>query len=283
MSRNGHAFGVAVLALAGAVSWAAASGTAAEAGSDGGAPAAVGMFEGRGDVGAVLHPGSAAYDPAGRSYTVAGSGENMWATRDAFHYVWKRASGDLALAADVAFVGAGTDPHRKACLVIRQSLDADSAYVDAALHGDGLTSLQFREEKGAATHEVRANVSAPRRLRIEKRGKYVRLFLAARDGEPVYSGAAERIEFREPFYVGLGVCAHNKDVTERAVFSDVELTSPLPGPAGRPVLFSSLETQSASSTDRQVVHVTPSRIEAPNWLRDGKTLVYNSAGRLYRI
>ena len=74
---------------------------------------------------------------------------------------WKKASGDLALAADVAFVGAGKDPHRKACLMIRQSLDADSAYVDVALHGDGLTSLQFREAKGAATHEVQANVSAP--------------------------------------------------------------------------------------------------------------------------
>ncbi len=45
--------------------------------------------------------------------------------------------------------------------MIRQSLDADSAYVDVALHGDGLTSLQFREAKGAATHEVQANVSAP--------------------------------------------------------------------------------------------------------------------------
>ena len=25
-----------------------------------------------------------------------------------------------------------------------------------------------------------------------------------------------RIAFEEPFYVGLGVCAHNKDVTEKA-------------------------------------------------------------------
>ena len=118
----------------------------------------------------VLHPGSVAFDPASRSYTVSGSGENMWSDQRCVSFCLEAVSGDLALAADIAFPGAGTEPHRKACLMIRQSLDADSAYVDVALHGDGLTSLQFREAKGAATHEVQANVSAPRRLRIEKRG-----------------------------------------------------------------------------------------------------------------
>ena len=119
--------------------------------------------------------------------------------------------------------------------MIRQSLDADSAYVDAALHGDGLTSLQFREAKGAATHEVQANVSAPKRLRIEKRGKYVLDVPGGRGRDLQFSGAAVRIAFEEPFYVGIGVCAHNKDVTEKAVFSNVELIAPPPrriGPAG---------------------------------------------------
>ncbi len=105
----------------------------------------IGIFENHGNVGTVLHPGSVTFDAATRSYTVAGSGENMWSTRDAFHYVWKKASGDLSLTADISFIGPGKEPHRKACLVIRQSLDADAAYVDVALHGDGLTSLQFRE------------------------------------------------------------------------------------------------------------------------------------------
>jgi TolB protein len=247
------------------------------------APTAIGIFEKNQDVGTVLHPGSVAFDAAKRSYTVAGSGENMWATKDAFHYAWKKASGDLSLAADVSFLGAGRDPHRKACLVIRQDLDEDSAYVDVALHGDGLTSLQFREAKGAATHEVQANVSAPRRLRIEKRGKYVSMYLAAEGGELSFSGAAERISFQEPFYVGIGVCAHNKDVTEKAVFSDLELATTLPAPSGRPVLYSTLETQTISSTDRRVVYVTPTRIEAPNWLRDGSSLIFNSGGRILRI
>ena len=217
----------------------------------------IGLFESHCDVGSPLHAGFVAFDNATGAYTVAGSGENMWFDRDAFHFAWKRASGDVALMADVAFLGAGTDPHRKACLMIRQSLEADSAYVDVALHGDGLTSLQFREARGAATHEVQANMRALRRLRIEKRGRYALMFLAAEGRDPEYSGAAVRISLESPFYVGIGVCSHNKNVTERAVFSKVELTSPLPPPSSRPILYSTLETQAISSTDRRVVHVTP--------------------------
>src|SRR5438105_1690083 len=152
------------------------------------ADAGLGIFEGHADVGTVLHPGSVTFDAAARTYSVAGSGENMWAAKDAFQYVWKKAAGDLTLTADVAFVGTGKETHRKACLVIRQSLDADAAYVDVALHGDGLTSLQFREAKGAATHEVQANVAGPKRLRIEKRGKYATMSLAAAGEEMTFSG-----------------------------------------------------------------------------------------------
>ena len=109
------------------------------------------------------------------------------------------------------------------------------------------------------------------------------MFLAADAGDPKYSGAAARIELRPPFYVGIGVCSHNKNVTERAVFSNVELTCPLPPSSGRLVLHSTLETQAISSTDRRVVHVAPARIEAPNWLKDGKSLIFNRDGRIFRI
>jgi hypothetical protein len=249
----------------------------------GGTSGRIGIFEGHGDIGEVLHQGSVAYDADARTYTVAGSGENMWFGKDGFRFAWKRASGDISLAADIAFQGAGTEPHRKACLMIRQNLDSDSPYVDIALHGDGLTSLQYREARGAATHEIQANTSAPARLRIEKHGKYALMFLGPKGEGPTYSGAAVRIALEDPFLVGIGICSHNKDVTERALFSNVELTSPLPASLAQPVLYSSLETQSISSTDRRVVHVTQGRIEAPNWLKDGATLLFNRGGRICRI
>src|SRR5262245_54018157 len=161
----------------------------------------LGLFEKNGDIGVVKLPGSVEYDEAKKTYAIAGGGENMWAATDAFHYVWKRVSGDLSIAADVQFVGAGGNPHRKACLIIRQSLDPDSAYADAALHGDGLTSLQYREIKGGPTREIQSNMKAPRRIQIEKRGDYV-FMSVAREGEALQSaGGSFRIKLTEPFYV----------------------------------------------------------------------------------
>src|SRR5439155_1502376 len=127
-----------------------------QAGATAATPA--GTFDSHGDVGTVLHPGSVEYDSAKRSYTIAGSGENIWLGSDAFQFAWKKLSGDITLTADITFLGKGVNEHRKAVLMIRQNLDADSPYVDVALHGSGLTSLQYREEKGAATHEIQADI-----------------------------------------------------------------------------------------------------------------------------
>ncbi len=237
----------------------------------------LGVFEGHRDVGSVLHPGSVSYDAATRIYKVTGSGENMWSTQDAFHFVWKRVSGDVSISADIEFAGQGGDPHRKAVLIIRQSLDADSAYADAALHGDGLTSLQVRAAKGAATHEIQANVSKPRRLRLTKRGNDFSMWVAG-DGEEFRpAGGSTRFSLNDPFYVGIGICSHNKERLETAVFSNVEID------AAATTVFSTLETINAATGDRRVVHVVPERIEAPNWSRDGRFLIFNGSGRLHRI
>jgi hypothetical protein len=248
------------------------------------APAAdekVGMFEHHADVGTVLHAGSATYDQATKTYTLTGSGENMWFATDAFHFAWAKVTGDVSLTADIAFAGVGKNPHRKAVLMFRERLEADAVYVDVAVHGDGLTSLQFRDATGANTHEVQSNMSAPARVRLVRRGQYALLYAAAKGQELKFTGAAVRLAFTGPIYAGIGVCSHDKDVTETAMFSNVDLATKLP--ATRPVLYSTLETQAMNSTDRRVVYVTPSRIEAPTWLRDGRTLVYNSGGHLYRI
>jgi Tol biopolymer transport system component len=241
------------------------------------------MFEGHGDVGTVLHAGSVEYDAAKQSYTIAGSGENMWLGKDAFHFAWKKASGDVTLTADIAFLGRGVNEHRKAVLMIRQSLDADSPYADVALHGSGLTSLQYREEKGALTHEIQANISAPKRLKIVKRGAYVSMWLADEKGEFQLASGSTRIALKEPFYVGIGVCSHDDKVIEKAVFSKVELKSELPPASAASTLYSALEIVSVASTDRRVVYIAPERFEAPNWMPDGKTLLFNRKGRIEKI
>src|SRR5258706_8000892 len=123
--------------------------------------AQIGVFENTSDIGQPARPGSVIFNAADNSYLVAGGGANMWFTNDSFRFVWKKVSGDFALRSAIEFTGTQGNPHRKACLVVRQSLEPDSAYVDVAVHGDGLTSLQYREAAGGVAHEIQSVQKSP--------------------------------------------------------------------------------------------------------------------------
>jgi len=47
--------------------------------------------------------------------------------------------------------------------------------------------------------------------------------------------------------------------------------------------FCSLEIYDIQTKERKVLRSFPMRVEAPNWTPDGKHLIYNSGGRLYKI
>src|SRR6185437_9739808 len=119
----------------------------------------VGTFTDHTDVGSVLHAGSTTFDAKTGTYTLRGSGTNMWGTQDAFQFAWKKMSGDVEIGADISFPNTAGNPHKKAVLILRQSLDADSPYVDVALHGNGLTALQYRDGKSASTREIQSSVT----------------------------------------------------------------------------------------------------------------------------
>src|ERR1700739_813641 len=248
-----------------------------------GATGTVGTFEGHQDVGTVLHPGSTSYDAAKQSYTVTGSGENMWFGMDDFQFAWKKMSGDVAISADIAFVGEKGNNHRKAVLMIRQTLDGNSPSVDIARHGDGLTSLQFRDSSGADDHEVQSNVVVPKRVRLEKRGDYFYAFVSGSDGKLEPAGASTKLVLSGPFYVGIGVSAHDKDATEKAVFSNVKVEALVGSGGEKPVLYSTLETVPIASADRRVTYVARAHFEAPNWSRDGSYFLLNQDGGIYRL
>ena len=194
----------------------------------------LGEFQGHADVGKTPKAGTAAYDPATKIYRVTGGGANMWLKEDAFQFVYKRVSGDVSLAADVAFEGKGTELHRKAALIVRQSLDPDSAYADIAIHGDGLTSLQYRPSTGVDTSEFRLAMKAPKRIGIERRGHEFTVW--ASDGIDKALNGPIVVSMQGPVYVGLAVCSHNADVLETADFSNLRWGNGAPvSQAARPL------------------------------------------------
>ncbi len=242
----------------------------------------VGTFEDHGDIGRTLKKGTAQFDPAKQEYLIGAAGTNMWGGADEFQFVWIKWSGDVRLAADIRWRGTGGNPHRKACLLIRQNLDPDAPYADVALHGNGLTSLQYRDERGGATREIQANTTAPQRVSINRAGD--EFFIeVSQNGEPLRpAGGSYKVALRDPCFVGLGVCAHDSTAFEEAVFSNVALGKPQLT-SGEPMLQSTLETINIESTDRRAVYTTSDHIEAPNWSRDGNHFLFNADGKIFRL
>jgi Tol biopolymer transport system component len=243
----------------------------------------LGAFTDHNDVGNPLRPGRTTYDAVKQEYTIEGAGTNMWAGRDEFHFVWRRLKGNFILNTHAAFVGNGVEPHRKMGWIVRASLDPDSTHVTAVVHGDGLTSLQFRKTKGAATEETISKVRTADVLQLEREGNIYRMS-AARFGEVLTSDELS-LDLGDEVYVGLFVCSHNKDVTEKAVFSNVRITVPASENfvPYRDYIGSNLEVMDVATGSRKIVYTAPDSLQAPNWTKDDRALIYNRNGQLYRF
>jgi TolB protein len=242
----------------------------------------LGVFEAQKDVGETPRAGSVEYDRSRDEYRVRGGGANMWDNVDAFHYLYKRMSGDMTLTADVRLLGQGTQEHRKAGWVIRQSLDPDSAYVSAVVHGNGLTSMQYRVAKGETTQEVRSELNMPRTLTLMRKGDSFTLVAAMENGN-MHPAGPITVELRDPVFVGLAVCSHDVKELERAVFTRVSITGSAAQVDEDSDVESKLEIISPDGKERKTVYQAARHFEAPNWSRDGKFLIFNSDGRIYKL
>lgn len=241
-----------------------------------------GIFDNNSDVGSATHAGSTRFIQSSNEYRVTGGGANMWGEKDAFQYLWKKDSGDFSLTTRIRWVGDGKNAHRKAGWMIRQDLTVDSAYVDAVVHGDGLTSLQFRKTKGGPTEEIQSPISAPVFLRLERHGEVFSLNVSE-DGKVFLPVGSVSVALEDSVYVGLAVCSHDDTTTETAIFSKVEMKSLGIHKMEDRIIESSLETISVETGQRRIVYRSGSHFEAPNWSNDGKYLLFNGEGKLYTI
>jgi Tol biopolymer transport system component len=244
-----------------------------------------GVFQRGQDIGNLKNPGSIVYNPITEKYTIKASGTNLWANSDEFYFVWKKTSGDFILYANLQFIGKGVDPHRKVGLMIRRTLEPNSAYADVAIHGDGLSSLQYRTKDGNITEEIKSVQAHFNIVQLQKEGNTITV-KAAHTGEPLQLIGKIDIEYgADEFYVGLFGCSHNADVTEEFELTNVRYT--IPAAANfvpyKDYIGSKMEILDVQTGLRKVIYESKVSFEAPNWTHDGKFLIYNSKGKLYRI
>ncbi len=243
----------------------------------------IGQFEHHQDVGNPKLAGSAVYNENDQTYTVTGAGTNMWAKADQFHFLWKKIKGDFTISATIKFIGKGAAEHRKIGIMARNELTTNSPYADACVHGDILSSLQYRPTDTSNTYQVVLSSYHPTDIEFSRRGN-VFTFSAATFGEN-YKSVSKEMQLNNEVYAGLFICSHVEDVLETAVFSNVRIIIPV-NPDYRPYrdyIGSHLEVMDVATGHRKILYSIPTSIQAPNWTKDGKHLIYNSsAGLLYK-
>jgi TolB protein len=250
----------------------------------------LGVFENSEDIGKPKIAGSTSYDATTQIYTLKGAGYNIWFGRDEFQYAYKKIKGDFILSADFEFIGAGTDAHRKIGWMVRSTNEAESAHATATLHGDGLTVLQWRTMKGAFMRDPEDEAFTTKKnyrtLRLERIGNKITM-KAAHWGEPLQIiGSRDADILPDEVLAGIFISSHNADVAEQAKVWNVRIDRPVaatynPGKEGW--LGCRMEILNVADGTRKIIRESKGRFEAPNWMPDGKRLLYNENGNIFTI
>jgi TolB protein len=181
----------------------------------------IGAFTNSGDIGAPPIKGSADFDAATGQYKITGSGADIWAKADQFHYVWREMSGNFVVSATAKFLTDGIG-HRKGVIMLRKTPDTDSPFVQLAIHGDGTPSVQFRNTKADNTNTVDFPVEGPGtwRMKLQRQGSTITVWIA-KDGAPLRQLGQTTNQLGSPILVGLGVSSHTVEAVNTVLFSDV--------------------------------------------------------------
>ncbi len=249
-----------------------------------------GIFEKSVDIGKPKRAGSVLYNQNDQSYDLKGAGYNIWFARDEFRYLYNTLKGDFLLTANFEFVGKGKEAHRKTGWMVRESVDEKSSHISATVHGDGLTVLQWRVSTGAEMRDpydqIFATDSSFNVIQLERTGKTITM-RAAHAGKPLVTIGSQVMEnLPDQVLVGPFICSHNPDVTEQVKIWNVRIDKPVPNDYNSSKLGAlgcRMEMVEVSTGKRKVIWEKDGRFEAPNWMPDGKQLLFNMDGLIYRI
>ena len=247
----------------------------------------LGIFDKSEDIGTCLIKGSAVYNPDSQEYTISGSGDNMWYGKDAFQFLYKKMKGDFILQFEFKFTSPVKAAHRKVGWMVRNDTSFNSPHVNGTIHNDGLTSIQYRLAKGANTMELKMkNLENNTIIQLERRGnRYI--FSAAIKGEEFKT--VEWLDsdnvINDNALVGMFICSHDNTDLQTAIIKNVRITIPAKADYKpyKDYIGSNLEIMDIATGNRKIIFTAPNSIQAPNWTKNGKTLIYNSEGKIYNF
>jgi hypothetical protein len=175
--------------------------------------------------------GSFVEGPVG-TYTMTGSGTDIWSAADEFHFAFKSLTGVGSIVAKVLSVD-NTDPWAKAGVMIRETLEPGSKFAAVYITpGNGCrfqartdTDIDATSDTSVVTAAQTA-ITAPYWVKIERdvTGNFRGYYSANGSTWTPMSWNPQYISMSSNVYVGLAVTAHNAASTCEAKFSNVTIT-----------------------------------------------------------
>jgi hypothetical protein len=167
--------------------------------------------------------GSFAEGPTG-TYTMVGSGADIWDIADEFHYAYKTLTGVGSIVARVQSVE-NTNTWAKAGVMIRETLEPGSKHASMVVTPAQGVSFQRRvAADGASTDTTTAGIVAPQWVKIERdlAGNFRASYSA--NGSTWTTLGTENIQMSATVHIGLAVTSHDADLACQAVISNVTTT-----------------------------------------------------------
>jgi hypothetical protein len=182
--------------------------------------------------------GGIRYEEATDTYTVVGSGKDVWSTSDEFHFAYKELSGNGSIATRIDTVEQVTE-WTKAGVMMRNTLTSDSAFASIFITPANRVCFQYRTTAGQTALSIHTDpnaVTLPHWVKLVREGNTFRA-QHSRDGLrwtdlrgsdslgiaiTTWAAAAE-IQMKETAYVGLAVTSHAGPLSAEAKMSHVAI------------------------------------------------------------
>jgi regulation of enolase protein 1 (concanavalin A-like superfamily)/phosphatidylserine/phosphatidylglycerophosphate/cardiolipin synthase-like enzyme len=180
------------------------------------------------DIGGVGQAGSASVN--GGTFSVTGSGTDVWGTTDQFHFVFQALNGDGSVVARIPTVQP-VDVWTKAGVMIRESLTAGSRHAFMLSSPGSTKGLAF--QRRIATNDISTSTglggAPPTWVKLTRAGTVFSAYVSA-DGVNWTLVGSDTISMPTAVYAGLAVSSHNNAALATATFDNVSVTSTVVGP-----------------------------------------------------
>jgi regulation of enolase protein 1 (concanavalin A-like superfamily) len=214
------------------------------------------------DIGPPPVAGSAKFNSG--TYTVTGSGDDIWGQEDQFNFVYQSLSGDVDISARVASLQ-GSSSWVKAGVMIRDSLANDSRHALALISiGHGSAFQRRIDTGGFSVNTAGASIDPPGWIRLVRSGNQFTAYTSL-DGATWKAIGTDTVPMVDTVYVGLAVTSHSTTAATASI-DHFKLSQPGAAPNSPPVVSITAPATGASFTAPASIAVTAKASDPQNRL-----------------